>query len=261
MPSPFPGMDPYIEDPEIWSDFHAGLATEIRSRLNAQILPRYVARITPRVTYEIIEIEEKRLIKPDIGVWQPAPATAAGLATAATFTPPIESLVTFELPLRLFTVEVHEVGTLRLVTSIEVLSPVNKRPNHEAYDEYQRKRRALLRSQAHLLEIDLLRGGTRPRLETPIPPAPYYTVLSRVQKRPRVEVWAIQLRDRLPILPIPLLEPDPDAVLDLGAAVASVYDDGGYAILIDYLKPPPSPPLSDEEKTFVNLQIESIRRR
>ena len=64
-----------------------------------------------------------------------------------------------ELPLRLFTVEVLEAGELELVTAIEILSPVNKRPGREAHDEYLRKRRELLRSAAHLIEIDLLRGG------------------------------------------------------------------------------------------------------
>jgi len=47
MSSPFPGMDPYIEDPEIWGDFHAALATEIRTQLNRTIQPRYVARLIP----------------------------------------------------------------------------------------------------------------------------------------------------------------------------------------------------------------------
>ncbi|NUQ63676.1 MAG: DUF4058 family protein, partial [Pirellulales bacterium] len=109
MPSPFPGMDPYIEHPEVWSDFHGDLAAEIRADLNRVVQPRYVARLVPRVTYE----------------------------------------------LRLFTVEVLETGTLRLVAAIEILSPVNKRPGHEAHEEYLRKRRELLRSGAHLIEIDL----------------------------------------------------------------------------------------------------------
>ena len=72
MPSPFPGMDPYIEDPEIWNDFHSDLAAEMRADLNRQIQPRYVARIIPRVTYELVGIDERRSVRPDVGVWQPA---------------------------------------------------------------------------------------------------------------------------------------------------------------------------------------------
>ena len=127
------------------------------------------------------------------------------------------------------------------MTVIEILSPVNKRPSHEAYLAYQRKRRDLLRSEVHLLEIDLLRGGERPQLERPVPAAPYYVILSRAQRRPTVEVWPIQLADCLPVLPVPLLEPDPDVPLDLGGAVARVYERGAYASQIDYRQQPPPP--------------------
>ncbi|MBI4586212.1 MAG: DUF4058 family protein [Planctomycetes bacterium] len=147
MPSPFPGMDPYIEDPEIWSDFHGGMANEIRGELNRILQPRYVARLTPRVTYEIVEIAERREVRPDVGVPQPRTPAGQTAGTAAAVTAaPVESLVQMELPLRLYTVEVRETGTLRLVTAIEILSPVNKRPGHEAYQDYLRKRRELLRS-------------------------------------------------------------------------------------------------------------------
>ncbi len=73
MPSPFPGMDPYIEHPEVWSDFHGDLAGEIRAELNKVIQPRYVARLTPRVTYEIVEIDDTRSVRPNVGIWQPRP--------------------------------------------------------------------------------------------------------------------------------------------------------------------------------------------
>jgi hypothetical protein len=149
-----------------------------------------------------------------------------------------------EFPLRLFRVEVRATATQQLVTAIEILSPVNKRPGHDAYVDYQRKRRDLLRSAAHLLEIDLLRGGERPPLEDPVPPAPYYVVLSRAEQRPRVQVWPLQHTDRLPVLPVPLLEPDPDVTVDLAAAVAAVYERGAYEPQIDYRQPPPPPPLS-----------------
>jgi hypothetical protein len=166
-----------------------------------------------------------------------------------------------ELPLRLFTVEVREVGTLRLVTAIEILSPSNKQPGHDACEEYLRKRRALLRSEAHLIEIDLLRGGQRPPLERPVPPAPYYVTLSRASRRPRVEVWPIQLRDKLPTLPVPLLHPDPDAPLDLAGVVAAVYGRGAYARLIDYRQPPPPPSLSDAEAAWLDERLRADKAR
>jgi hypothetical protein len=102
------------------------------------------------------------------------------------------------------------------------------------------------------LRSTLLRAGERPPLEQAIPAAPYYVVLSREERRPTVEVWPIQLADRLPVLPVPLLEPDPDAPLDLGAVVASVYERGAYDRKLDYREPPPPPPLTTEEAAWVD---------
>lgn len=262
MPSPFPGMDPYIENPEVWSDFHGRLPEQISAELNAVVQPRYVARLTPRVTYDVVEISQRRSVRPDVGVWQPrCPAGQTGEGGIAIAEAPAESLIPMEVPLELYTVEVLEVDTLRLVTAIEILSPVNKRPGHEAYYDYQHKRRRIWRSTAHLMEIDLLRGGTRPPLEAPVPPAPYYVTLSRENRRPHVEVWPIQLADPLPTLPVPLLEPDPDVPLDLGKAVAAVYERGGYTVLIDYHQPPPSPPLSDADAVWLDDYLRAAGAR
>ena len=262
MPSPFPGMDPYIEDPEIWSDFHLDLAAEIRTRLNQVIQPAYVARLIPRVTYEIVEIAKTHMVRPDVGIWQSqlSPKPQAGTAVLIPPAPTI-STVRLEVPLRLANVEVRKTGTLELVTAIEILSPVNKQPSHDAYSEYQRKRRELLRSATHLMEIDLLRGGQRSPLEEPVPKAPYYVTLSRADRRPVVEVWPIQFQERLPILPVPLVEPDPDAPLDLSAIVADVYERGGYATLIDYHRPPPAPKLAEADLVWVDalLREQEIR--
>ncbi len=253
MPSPFPGMDPYIEDSEIWSDFHLDLAAEIRTRLNQIIQPDYVARLTPRVTYEIVEIAKTRMIRPNVGVWQAQPPQRTPLGTAVVIPPaPTTSTVKLEVPIRVANVEVRKTGTLELVTAIEILSPVNKQPSHDAYHEYLRKRRELLRSSANLLEIDLLRGGQRPPLEEPVTDAPYYVTLSRADNRPIIEVWPIQLQERLPLLPVPLLEPDPDAPLDLAAIVVDVYERGGYATLIDYQQTPPAPKMSDAQLLWLD---------
>ena len=253
-------MDPYVEAADVWSDFHARLAAEISAALNTQIQPRYVARMTPRTTYDIVEIAETRGVYPDIGVWHQKPTQARETSTAfAVATVPITSEVQFELPVELYTVEIRQAGTMRLVTAIEILSPVNKRPGHDAFDEYVQKRRDLLRSAAHLIEIDFLRGGTRPPLARPVPTAPYYVMLSRVSKRPQVDVWPIQLHEQLPHLPIPLLEPDKDAHLNLQQVVNQVYEHGGYATIIDYKQPPPPPKLSPQEVEYIDSLLKPRR--
>jgi hypothetical protein len=111
-----------------------------------------------------------------------------------------------------------------------------------------------------LIEIDLLREGRRPPLERPVPVAPYYVVLSRAKRRPYVDVWPIQLCEKLPAIPVPLVEPDPDVALDLGAVVAAVYGRGGYATLIDYSQPPP-PPLSAAESAWLDEQMRARKFR
>jgi len=252
MSSPFPGMDPCLEQPELWSDFHGNLAPEIQARLNPLIQPRYFARLTPYVTYEEVEIGTVRGIRPDLGIWERAPTSGLPGASVATLTPaPVERSVPLEVPLILNRIEIRSVGSQQLVTVIEILSPVNKRPGHEAYHEYRRKRRDLLRTHVNLVEIDFLRAGDRLPLETPVPAAPYYVVLARASRRPKVEVWPIQLTDRLPVVPIPLLEPDQDASIDLAAAFSAIYDRCAYASQIDYTQPPPSPRLSPEEALWL----------
>jgi hypothetical protein len=260
MPSPFPGMDPYIEAPELWSDFHTDLAAEIRAQLNRVLQPRYFASLEAYATYEIVEIGEARGIRPDVGIWQRQPPVGDAPGGVATITPaPAESEVPFEVPLRLYHVQIRATASQQLVAVIEILSPVNKRPGHEAYEDYRRKRRDLLRSAAHLMEIDLLRGGERPPLERPVPAAPYYVTLSRAGHRPYVKVWPIPLSEPLPVPPVPLLEPDPDVPLDLGAAVASVYERGAYAVRIDYRQPPPPPPLAPVEAEWVEVLLRERR--
>jgi hypothetical protein len=255
-------MDPYIEAREIWTDFHSNLAPEIQGQLNRVIQPRYVARLNATVTYEAVEIAEARGVRPDLGVWQKRDVPPGTIPAGAAITSaPVESRIAQELPLRLVTVEVRRVETLELVTAIEILSPVNKRPGHDAYKEYRRKRRELLRSSVHLLEIDLLRGGERPPLEDSVPEASYYIMLSRADRRPKVEVWPIQLREQLPTIPVPLLEPDPDAAIELNVAVASVYERGGYSVLIDYRRPPPPPPLGESEGQWLHEQLAAEKRR
>ncbi len=256
MPSPFPGMDPYLEVPEIWVDFHSDLAAEIRTRLNRTMPPRYIARLSPRIVYEVVEISEVHSARPDIGVYvsgeEPSATGGVAVQTAtALVTAPVESVIPVEELVRYHSVEIREVGTMRLVTTIEILSPANKRSGTEARDEYLSKRRSILRTDAHLIEIDLLRGGERMPLGKPVPYAAYYVVLSRSNRRPRVEVWPIQIWEKLPTILVPLLPPDPDVPLDLNSVVSSVYERGAYDRIIDYRQPPP-PPLTDEEAQWID---------
>lgn len=259
MPPPFPGMDPYIERPALWPDFHNDLAPTIRAQLNSLILPRYYAALTVYTVYEVISIGEPAGRFPGVSVATRRPGLGLMEPSMATLAPgAVPSRVAYAEPLELSRVEIRLAGEDRVVTIIEILSPANKR-HGGGYEDYLEKRQEIFRSTAHLIEIDLLRAGTRPPLEDPVPTAPYYVTLSRATRRPLVEVWPIQLNQLLPVIPIPLLYPDPDSSLDLGEAVATVYERAAYAYRIDYSQPPP-PPVTEDEGRWVDQLLEPIRR-
>ena len=261
MPSPFPGMDPYTEARREWPDFHNSLAEVIRAKLNLALQTNYYATTVTYTAYDIIEIAKRdtQSIAPDVSVWRTSPSTLAAPAVAVIDPPLVESQIPLEVEVRLANVEVRETGTDRLITAIEILSPVNKR-NGSQREKYLRKRQELFRADVHVMEIDLLRGGKRSPLAITPPPAPYYVTLGRARNRPRVHVWPIQLQDRLPRLPVPLVAPDPDVVLDLGAVVRDVYERGAYSRRINYTQPVPPPDLTAEEQTWVDTLLAAYRQ-
>lgn len=252
MPSPFPGMDPYIEASREWPDFHSDLAGVIRANLNTTLQANYYATAVTYTAYDVIEIAQRDAysIAPDVSVWRTNPSRLAPGAVAVIDPPMAQSQIPLEVEVRLANVEIRQTGTNKLVTAIEILSPVNKRSGLQR-EKYLRKRQELFRSEVHVMEIDLLRGGKRSPLEILPPVAPYYVTLGRANNRPCIDVWPIQLADRLPRLPVPLLSPDPDVVLDLGAIVREVYERGAYAKRIDYARPVPPPELSPEQQAWV----------
>lgn len=252
MPSPFPGMDPYLEG-EMWQEFHERLAHQISAQLMPLLAPKYVALLAKRYVIDrpilgIFDVPPRRVIYPDVHVVTPPARPAAsttGNTGVAIAEPPLElpSLLPEEVPV--LSVEIRDVAERRLVTLIEILSPVNKRG--DGAREYAERRMELLQTETHLLEIDLLRGGMRIQLAGEPPPAPYYVYLSRWQRRPWTQIWPIGLREALPTVPVPLLPPDPDVPLDLQAAVKACFDLVGYERLLDYSGPPPPPELSQED--------------
>jgi hypothetical protein len=150
------------------------------------------------------------------------------------------------------TVEIRDSANRQLVTAIEMLSPSNKQGTSR--DEYLAKRRRLLLSTAHLMEIDLLRQGQRVPMQQPLPSASYFVLVSRAEDRPLTEVWPITLHDRLPMVPVPLLPEDPDVPLDLQQAFTTIYDALSYDLAVDYTQPP-EVPLSAEEAAWVDERL------
>lgn len=212
MPSPFPGMDPYLEG-SLWSSVQTQLSAEIARQLAPKLRPQYLA-----------------------------------------LTADMQSAVPH------VTVEVRDAANRQLVTAIEVLSPTDKRG--DGYDEYLAKRRRILLSTAHLLEIDLLRSGKRLPMQTPLPDAAYFVFLSRAEQRPLTDVWPIQLRERLPGVPVPLLPGDGEVELDLRTALTNVYDLLSYDLAVDYTQLPEIRlPAAEAEWADTLLRTASIHQR
>jgi hypothetical protein len=265
MPSPFPGMDPYLEDPRFWSDVHQRLASEISDRLTPHLRPKYVARLIPRQILDRPDEEELRVMFPDVAVQripsapQLPPLTGGGIAVAIA-PAPMKAVNIMRVPFRQVTVEIYNVTSGLLVAAIEILSPVNKRDGSDGRDAYLRKRDGLLGASVHLLEIDLLRRGERLPVEPPIPAsADYAVVLSRADARLDAEIWPIALADPLPVVPIPLLPPDADVPLDLQAAIDAIYERAGYDLDVDY-SVPPWPPLIHAQSAWAEDILRKIER-
>lgn len=261
MPSPFPGMDPYLEG-EMWQEFHETLAGAIRAQLLAVLPPHYVALLAKRYVLNNQSVgllslpEEQRVIYPDVHVVHPSPRiaeTALAYETQALASPATQLISPMSEEVPVMSVEVRDIANRRLVTVIEILSPVNKMG--EGAVEYAHKRQDVMKTATHLLEIDLLRRGLRIVLEGALPPADYYVYLSRFTHRPYTDVWPVALRDPLPVVPVPLLPPDADVPLNLQRAVNACYELVHYERLLDYAAAPPPPPLSEADAVWMRTVV------
>lgn len=249
MAGPFPGMDPYLEDPAFWQDFHRRFITHCADYLGDRLPDSYEARIDERLRLIETSNESERQVLPDVVVTHGRnsgvlpPTGIAGGGSVATLEPvTIPMAVTAEV--RDTWIEILHRPERSLVTVIELLSPTNKAG--AGFGDYMSKRRAIREQHAHLLELDLLVGGQRIPLGRPLPKGDYYALLSRDERHPYVDVYAWSARDVLPTLPIPLRRPDADIPLDLGAVVGLTYERGRYARSLRYGSPPPAPLSADD---------------
>lgn len=253
MKSPFPGMDPFLEG-YLWPDVHNELAGAIRALLAPQIAPKYVARIDLYTVDDSSPESEVGIMYPDVEILKrndllKEPEVAYGGVSQPTVVIPDNQAIRVKIPV----IEIRDRAKNRLITAIE-LAPVNKRK--PGLEPYQEKRKDLHSSGVHLLEIDLLRRGTRPFVHPSLPQSDYLVLLMRAGTR-KTEAWAFNVNDPLPILPIPLAEPDPDAKLNLKQALDHIYERGLYHLSIDYKEDPPPPKFHEDLKNWIDKTIAS----
>ncbi|MBY0232057.1 MAG: DUF4058 family protein [Gemmataceae bacterium] len=242
MPSPFPGMDPWIERPARWPDFHMAMLVFMRSALAASLPDRYDAELDTYVWLEDADEETHRAGAPDLFV------AAAGSGEASEAVATMAAPRTARLPARrrrtgarYMRIVDHE--SRRVVTVLELLSPANKGPDREAYLD---KRRDLIDARTNLVEIDLLRAGHRP---VPRSASDYRVLVSRACDHPRVGLWDFSVRDPLPVVPIPLDPSEAPVDLALRPCFDRVYDEGRYQRKARYAEPP-EPRLDAEDAAW-----------
>jgi len=245
MPTPFPGMDPYLEHSQLWPDVHLGLISAIRTELAPRLSPRYTVSVEER-TYIASTDPASFVGRADVAIStqrKPMPALAGGNGGIAVREPVAVYVPTSDVVTERY-LEVRSVQYGYVVTVIELLSPSNKRPGSEGLREYQTKRETLLTTRTSLVEIDLLRAGERPAISDPIPESDYRIVIVRGWERPRASLYAVDVRDTIPTIPIPLQRGEEETLLDLNTLLHRLYDQAVYNLRIDY-RQPAVPPLDD----------------
>lgn len=270
MPSPFPGMDPFLEKTPIFHELHTQMLAEIQSQLQKQIRPRYVARLERHLSEGSVwglDVESFDRKDPVVTIVEGnghhlLAARATAVAQPAMTT--VEELAPEELELRKQRrIVIYVNGRPRLaVTSIELLSPSNKKAGSIAQERYLEKRASALHGGLHWVEIDLLRGGTRPAIPVVVPPAADYLayVAQATDTGWKHYLYPWRLTDALPVLAIPLLSQD-RAVIDLEASFRQAYDRITGDDEAEYSSDPPPPTIRDEDQAWLVQQLRAAGYR
>lgn len=259
MPSPFPGMNPFLESPAVWPGFHASMITAVRNAINGVAPETYFADIEQRVFLVKPGDPYQQVIVPDVAVaesqTQPSVpvVTAEGGTAVAAVTPSIRvQMLEEEISERFITIRSGPDETnSEIVAIIELVSPSNKLVGSSGHKSYLAKREEILNSRTHFIEIDLLRGGDRRPLGPGGYSADYLITLSRTEERPMAELWPTNLPAKLPTIPIPLMPGDDDLVIDLQKIFHQVYDESGYDRRIRLTDPIPKPELSAKNAEWI----------
>ncbi len=277
MQSPFPGMDPYLEQPAFWSSFHSRLIVAIANAIEAQLSDRYYVDVETR-TYQSEDHEDEILVGiPDAAIFSrnqaenPAESltnkpdelsleSGRSPSSVALQAPPQPEPIQIPMPLEVREryLEIRELGSDAVITVIEVLSPKNKKAG-PGRDAYKRKRRSIFGSQTHLIEIDLLRAGRPMEIISHTSTAPYYILISRSPQRPTADLYRIRLQQTLPSLQIPLKSGDAEPIVSMQDLLMQVFREARYGSRISYRMPVPPPRLLSADQDWVDQLLASLR--
>ena len=238
-------MDPYLEQPGLWPEFHNRLLVAIADTLalqrGPQLRPKYRVAIEKRVYQDAAA--DLQIGRPDAAVFRAVPETTLlPQRPGQVLVEPV--MVELPMPEEITErfLEIREVGTEAVVTTLELLSPSNKRAG-KGQQLYEAKRLKVLGSQTHLVEIDLIRAFGPLPLRGATAASLYRILVSQVEQRPLAALYGFNLSEPIPSFPVPLQAEDPAIWVDLQDLVNGVYDRASYDLAIDYSQDP-APPLS-----------------
>lgn len=265
MPAPFPGMDPFLEHPDVFPDLHDTMITFIKVTLQEKLPRPYFASLASRVWVEV----SRRFVQPDVKVMRPRGGRRGrrpkGTVAVAEHAEPAPVVVTVpQEEYREPRVEIYARNDRgkRLVTALEILSTANKTPGEQGRALYLQKQRELLESKTNLVEIDLLRGGQH---TTAVPRAlataqagdfDYHVCVHRFDRPCDYLLYAMVLADLLPRIAVPLLPEDPPVTIDLQGIFTQCYDAGEYP-LVDYTHAALQPPLPAAQAAWVRKVLQA----
>jgi hypothetical protein len=270
-------MDPYLEGPDIWPDFHDAFASQIRGQLNQSLPAPYYARLEMRPEIGIVEHGGvSRRITPDVAVAKSHQTKEnGGIAVLDSPRTKVSNYLEFVVQIEAMKhhfVEIRDPSRgHRLITLIEIASPSNKQAGADR-EAYLKKQREVLDSDANLIEVDFLRAGQRlfagPELEQfvrSLKPQPDYLVMvhrawKRLSGQLACHVFPIQIEELLPCISVPLREEIPEIPLDLQFLMTRAYDEGPYRRgAVDYTKLP-EPPLSSHKMEWLDNCLAAVRK-
>jgi hypothetical protein len=246
-------MDPFLEEPARWGGVHSRLINSISDYLADRVSPDFFVEIEERVYIVTPDDGRRQSIVPDVyvvsGQREAPPVAMAGVITTPTLVEPL-----YDVEIRDRYIEIRDTINRQVVTTIEVLSPYNKAPGTQGREAFLRKRKTVMASSVHWIEIDLLRAGKRP--PEVAGKSDYYALLKRGGAPGPFEVWYFDLRDRMPTIAVPLRPPFEDVPLDLQSAFDDVYARGHYAESTDYSGDPPLPRLRPANAAWVEERVQ-----
>jgi hypothetical protein len=250
-------MDPYLESPNLWPDVHNRLINIFAEQLSPLLAPKYVAELETQIAIDRMPKTDTQVVLPDVTITE-TDGLVGDTDTAVAIAPaPLHLTIPVAVRTRLTSIYIRRIEGEKLVTVLELLLPINKRSGKER-QKYLKKRNDFFDSEVHLIEIDLLRKWPRIPLGEPLPKTDYLAIVSNAYERPSCSVWPIKLRQSLPVLPVPLLPPDPDVPLDLGAALRTAYERARYDLRINY-NASPVPPLKHEDAAWAATLVNDVQ--